>query len=505
MDETGLLALVAEGENDSVDFKRELHLESARDKAEFVKDVISLANSPQGIGYLLIGVADDKYIQGVDTLEEERIQQIAHRYIDPPVGLWCSLVRLSASTFPLVGVIEIRGRNKPHKVRRDLDRLQQDDVYVRRGSVVTKATPEEIIGMRETETGLRRESREHTQAAKKHLKLGNLREAYQAYSAAIVLTPMPELFVARAQVLEQHRSPGIHSRLEVDKLSLALKDYSDALSLGEATDPEQEIRMGRLRLCGLWDFHMEGDDSSILEYVEGTWAEDVRWLEEHAKGLQRGEFLFLKQKARWSVSCYREDGWTMEETPSELSEALQLGFKSAEVYYFMALSHYYVSNYGLTLQDVNSALEIAEDSEIMADCLRLRASVLLHKNRFSDAYHTIQRANGWAESSLGYDSFHQLADEIIYRIGIGCQFGALDKDSVGYDFKAILTILLISTTRPFILRADGKVVLRHKSEFKELFPEVASTIRSIVGEDAWRASKSEDASYSVELSFRDSD
>ena len=45
MDEFELMALIAEGEHDGIDFKRELHLDSKQDKGEFVKDVLSIANS----------------------------------------------------------------------------------------------------------------------------------------------------------------------------------------------------------------------------------------------------------------------------------------------------------------------------------------------------------------------------------------------------------------------------------------------------------------------------
>ena len=502
MDETRLLALIAEGENNGVDFKRELHLDSARDKAELVKDVISIANSRQDIGYLLVGVDDCKYMVGIDALEEERIQQIAQVYIDPPVALRCSLVSTSAPSFPSIGVIEIQAGHRPHRVRRDIDRLKQDDVYVRRGSVVAKATPDEIIEMREPETGLRRESREYVQAAERHLKLGNLEQAYQAYSAAILISPNPELFVVRAKVLEQHRSPGIHSRLELAKLSLALKDYSDALALVARFDLEQKIRLGRLRLCGLWDVEMPGDLAGVLEYVEGAWKDDIRWLDEHTRGPDRGEFLYLKQKARWASSSYYEDGWIREETLPELAEALQLSSRAAEVYYFRALAHYLSHNYGMARQEVDSALEIATDEEISADCLRLRAGVLLSTGNFHEAHETIQRAAGWASQSwLGRKSLHQIRKEIIYRIGIGCEFGTIRKEDIGSDFKHILTVLLLSETRPVTVDFGEGAVFTIRHDFGEVFPEVASTVRSIVGERVWRASMTEDATYSLRISW----
>jgi sulfatase modifying factor 1 len=49
---------------------------------------------------------------------------------------------------PLVEVIEIEGTHRPYKVARDVDNLKQNDVFVRHGSYVRPASPEEIIEMR---------------------------------------------------------------------------------------------------------------------------------------------------------------------------------------------------------------------------------------------------------------------------------------------------------------------------------------------------------------------
>ena len=147
MDEIKILSLIAEGENSRVDFKRELKLDSAQEKAEFIKDVISLANSSPNVSYLLFGVDDNKYIVGINQLPEEQIQQIAYTYITPTPQIHCFIVPVNAPTLPLVGVIEIRAAKKPCKVARAIEKLNQDDVFIRRGSVVAKPSPEEIVEM----------------------------------------------------------------------------------------------------------------------------------------------------------------------------------------------------------------------------------------------------------------------------------------------------------------------------------------------------------------------
>jgi tetratricopeptide (TPR) repeat protein len=147
MDESIVLSLIADGEGRSIEFKRELDLNSARNKAEFIKDIISLANSSPTVGYLLIGVNDNKYIEGINKINEEQIQHIAKTYITPSLNLHCSIAAIEAPTLPLVGIIEVTATYKPHKVAKSIEQLNQDDIFVRHGSIVVKASPEEIIRM----------------------------------------------------------------------------------------------------------------------------------------------------------------------------------------------------------------------------------------------------------------------------------------------------------------------------------------------------------------------
>jgi predicted HTH transcriptional regulator len=83
MNETQLKSIVAGGEKEDVDFKRSLHLKTKDEKAEFVKDISTIANSTDSRGYYLVGVNDDKTIAGTDQLKEEQIQQIINTYLNP--------------------------------------------------------------------------------------------------------------------------------------------------------------------------------------------------------------------------------------------------------------------------------------------------------------------------------------------------------------------------------------------------------------------------------------
>lgn len=149
MDETTLMTLIAEGETiGRVEFKRELHLDRAEEKAEFIKDVISLSNSAsQNKGYLLVGIDNSKYIVGTHQLEEERIQQLVHSHIRPSVRLRCTMISTTAPNLPSVGIIEVEGTERPYRVSIPIGKLKQDDIFVRHGSVVERATPEEVRRM----------------------------------------------------------------------------------------------------------------------------------------------------------------------------------------------------------------------------------------------------------------------------------------------------------------------------------------------------------------------
>lgn len=208
MDDFTVKVLIAEGENKRIDFKRQLDLTSADGKAEFIKDVVSLANSAPDVGYLLIGVDDTKYITGASSIEEEQIQQIAYTYITPAVTIRCSIIPVTSSTSSSIAVIEIQGTSRPHKIARALGRLNQDEVYVRRGSVVTRASPEEIIDLHQS-GWKHRETQGYVSAAKSHLKVENVDSAIAAYSKAIEDAPSYDLFLLRGEAyllaLEQHK------------------------------------------------------------------------------------------------------------------------------------------------------------------------------------------------------------------------------------------------------------------------------------------------------------
>jgi predicted HTH transcriptional regulator len=171
MNEQQLREIIAKGENESVDFKRELHIESPAQKAEFIKDIIALSNSTSDKGYLIIGVENSGNSYGIESLPEERIQQIIHTYIYPNIILKCFTVFLDTTH---IGIIEIKGTEKPHRVIKEIDRLIVNDVFVRHGSTTAKASPDEMFRMRKKETGTELEIQSLRKCLKSHY-VANLR------------------------------------------------------------------------------------------------------------------------------------------------------------------------------------------------------------------------------------------------------------------------------------------------------------------------------------------
>jgi predicted HTH transcriptional regulator len=172
-----------------VDFKRELNLESSEEKSEFVKDLIAIANSVPEKGYLIIGIDDAKTPLGIKSLDEERIQQIAHAYIFPSLVIQCYVRKLDPI---LLGIIEIIPTEKPHQVIKSIGRLLLNDVFIRHGSITVKTSPSEISRMREKGSELSREILQLSWAAEKHLQLGNIDQTISSYTKAIDLMPSAE-------------------------------------------------------------------------------------------------------------------------------------------------------------------------------------------------------------------------------------------------------------------------------------------------------------------------
>jgi len=101
-------------EGPTLDYKQDLVLETEGDKAQFVKDVISLANSG-GTAHIITGVEDGtRKLVGIKTHHgAEQLSQTLKDKSDPPLRIEYVEKKIMGHT---IGVIEIVGENPPYIV-----------------------------------------------------------------------------------------------------------------------------------------------------------------------------------------------------------------------------------------------------------------------------------------------------------------------------------------------------------------------------------------------------
>ena len=138
-----LRQLLKNDEGFKLDFKLELHLELESEKKEFVKDVIAIANTAGGRGYIIFGVEDQtRRVVGLKDIPEhveERIQQMIANRATPPVPVRFDLLEVDRKK---VGVVTIfKSMQVPHQL------IQTGAFYIRRGSTTDKANRHEVANM----------------------------------------------------------------------------------------------------------------------------------------------------------------------------------------------------------------------------------------------------------------------------------------------------------------------------------------------------------------------
>ena len=493
MDEIDLMTLIAEGENERLDFKRELKLHSAREKAEFIKDILSLANSARDVGYLLVGVDDSKLIVGAANLEEERIQQIASTYITPALSLKCHSLPVALPNFPLVVVIEIRAFRKPHKVGRAIESLNQDDVFVRRGSVVAKASPEEIIRMAGETTNQEDRIQQRINVAETHVRLRNWRNAISLYTQAIGEMPTSELLLSRGKAyhsaskeqLTARKPEGVPDNEWAGRLGdyasllrYAYKDYTDAISLSSSVAVEKEARLQRM-LLDLTTMH-DGQD-----YDE--WESDVTWLKLHTTGREHGEVLFLEQQVYFSR--VGPDALNQESVVA-LTRAIEMGYTETEAYFLRGQANASTFNFGLALQDLDTVVTKTDSKNPrMVDYLVCRAEILVEMRRYAEAHETLLQANRLdpREMQAWMWDTQELYDHCLVRWALQTEFNKGTKSEKDEVEKIMNRILVLCRGYTWLRRKEAS------------YPGFMSTIQELLGENLWLMLKRRLAAFMVDI------
>jgi hypothetical protein len=146
-----LATLLAEGETTTIDMKRELLLNSERQKGEFARDVLGLATTKASgrERYLVIGYDNDTlgFVQSVEpTVTRERLEQTLNAYTDPKPEIEWVTVPVSGGTAGVV-VVKRDTTKIPYRLCRDIWKLKAGAVYVRHGTHTEAPTDAELAAL----------------------------------------------------------------------------------------------------------------------------------------------------------------------------------------------------------------------------------------------------------------------------------------------------------------------------------------------------------------------
>jgi hypothetical protein len=142
--------LIGEGELGNVDFKRELNLGSDAGSAEFVRDVLGLANvQVHGRRFLVVGIDDDgnEYSDADASLTTDRVQQIVQAWAPPAPPLAVKRVRLTRVEVALIEMLRISAQ-LPYVATKETSKLKKGVVYSRHGRHTEPATDAEAESIR---------------------------------------------------------------------------------------------------------------------------------------------------------------------------------------------------------------------------------------------------------------------------------------------------------------------------------------------------------------------
>ncbi len=134
--------LLRQEESPKLDFKEMFHISTESEKKELAKDVIAMANSRGGRGYIIFGIKDKtKKVMGVNAekMNEEKIQQIIYNRCNPPVPIKVDVLHYQKKDVVVLTVY--KSEQKPHQM------IQNGAFYIRRGSTTDVARKEEIASM----------------------------------------------------------------------------------------------------------------------------------------------------------------------------------------------------------------------------------------------------------------------------------------------------------------------------------------------------------------------
>ncbi len=141
--------LITGGEFTKFDLKAELCCKTKSEKAELVRHIIAIANSPGRVGHLLFGIYDNRQPSGaLDTsISEEQIQKIVKEYAEPYIETSYEIATFMGLSIGLLTIIR-EAKKLPYRFRKtvggDKEVINKDDIFYRHGRHSEKASYHEI-------------------------------------------------------------------------------------------------------------------------------------------------------------------------------------------------------------------------------------------------------------------------------------------------------------------------------------------------------------------------
>lgn len=137
-------------ECDYLDFKEYDYQPSH--KSELIKDILALANSHSIRNkYIIIGIAEEnnvcKEIMGVDIghiRDEAEFQQIINTYIYENLIVNYKLMKMNDKDILIIQIPASNNANRPFMVKKQIDRLKENEIYIRRGSTTGLASKKDL-------------------------------------------------------------------------------------------------------------------------------------------------------------------------------------------------------------------------------------------------------------------------------------------------------------------------------------------------------------------------
>jgi hypothetical protein len=139
--------LAADWETTSVDVKELLQLDTDRQKAEFCKDLLGLANTRvSGQRFVLLGFNDKsrQFTTSVDpSVDAHRMESVLSAYCAPVPEINYSTVALAEGNAGMIQVASDPAK-LPYRLARDVWKLKAGSVFVRHNTLVAIAEGEEL-------------------------------------------------------------------------------------------------------------------------------------------------------------------------------------------------------------------------------------------------------------------------------------------------------------------------------------------------------------------------